>query len=73
MNNLILMTFDRNLSAGQEAYIDRAVKSVDSDAFCHGGHLGTRAHIGYDDVEIDGITRRAILTAARKAKEQVSR
>ena len=68
-----LMTFNSLMSTKMEAYIDAAVKAVDSDAFCHGGHLSCAAHVGYDDVDVDQATRVAVIRAAKEAKGEFLR
>ena len=65
----ILMTFEKTMSLRMERAIDRAVKAVDTDAFCHGGDQHTAAHIGYDDSTVDQATRRAVVSAAKQAKK----
>jgi hypothetical protein len=67
------MTFNRPMSIAMETHIDKAVKAVDSDAFCHGGDRHCAAHIGYDDVDVDPSTRAAIVMAAKEAKAQYLR
>ena len=70
---LYLLTFDRTMSDRMESFVDRAVKAIDSDAFCHGGHATCAAHIGYEDSEIDQATRAAVIAAAKAAKSEYLR